>query len=98
MGKITVMDNKKSEPLEHNSSSGLDLPEKALRKLKNLEKYKPEYVRALISHMKDEERSFGSFSRVVGVDNRALYDWLEEYPEFKAVREKYRKRKAKLYE
>lgn len=48
--------------------------------------YKSEYCQMLIEHM-SQGFSFSTFGAVVNVGRTTLYDWVDEYPEFKEAKE-----------
>jgi len=49
-------------------------------------KYKPEYCQKLIDHMKSG-LSFQTFGAQVNVVRATIYNWLEDYPEFKKAKD-----------
>lgn len=62
-------------------------------------KYKSEYARMLDEYLSDDSdphyrNSFTSFAKVIGVNESTLWAWLRTHPEFRAVKEKYAKRKT----
>lgn len=80
--------------VEHNSCD-TQLSDSQIRMLKQEDKYKPEYAGLLETHLQDG--SFSSFAGLIKVNETVLYSWMRKYPEFAAVRIKYKNRKARLY-
>ena len=52
---------------------------------KTCTKYKPEYCKQIIKHF-EEGYSVESFAGVLGVDRGTIYNWLRDYPEFRAAK------------
>lgn len=81
---------------EKHAGSGNRVEEKGARhkarQCKERKPYKPEYASLLSEHMNPNQLhgpwSFCSFAGVVKVGNRILDKWLDEQPEFRAVKER----------
>lgn len=61
------------------------------------EKYRAEYCKQLVDHMA-QGFGFGSFGAEIDVGRQTLYDWCEQYPEFKKARERGKAKRQMFFE
>lgn len=80
---------------EQNSCYDTQLSDSQIDLIKKRTKYRDHFPDLLEKHL--EQNSFCSFTAVVKVKEATLYAWIDAYPEFAAVRERFRKPKPKLY-
>lgn len=90
------VNNNSNEYYIESNSFNTELSDLEIRHIKQETKYRPDYAQLLEKHIKDSN-SFYSFAGLIKASESTLYLWIKKFPEFAAIKEKYKKKKASLY-